>query len=71
MDGVKMYEELLAQRPDLAARTIFLTGDLTQMKDGPAVSIDPDRVLLKPVKLAEVESRLRDVWMSTSSGPPG
>ena len=71
MDGVKMYEELLAKRPDLAARTIFLTGDLTQMKDGPAVSIDPDRVLLKPVKLAEVESRLRDVWMSTSSGPPG
>ena len=42
-----------------------------EMKEGPGVSIDPDRVLIKPVKLAEVESRLRDVWMSTSSGPPG
>jgi signal transduction histidine kinase/CheY-like chemotaxis protein len=69
MDGVKMYEELLANRPDLAARTIFLTGDLTQMNEGPGVSIDPDRVLIKPVKLAEVESRLRDVWLKTSSDP--
>ncbi|MEE8061965.1 MAG: hybrid sensor histidine kinase/response regulator [Gemmatimonadales bacterium] len=71
MDGVKMYGELLTRWPDLATRTIFLTGDLTQMKERPGTSIDPDRVLIKPVKLAEVESRLRDVWLSAPSDPPG
>lgn len=71
MDGVKMYGEVLTRWPDLATRTIFLTGDLTQMKERPGTSIDPDRVLIKPVKLAEVESRLRDVWLSAPSDPPG
>ena len=71
MDGVKLYGELLNRNPDLAERTIFLTGDLAQMKEGPAARINPDRVLLKPVKLSEVEDRLRDVWSQASTDKPG
>jgi len=58
MDGSRMYAELAATRPELAARTIFLTGDLAHIKESAGTTIDPKRVLLKPVKLSEVEERL-------------
>ena len=68
MDGVKMYQQLVSRYPDLAERTVFLTGDLTHMKDVATTAIDPSRILIKPVKLAEVERRLRFAWLRGSPG---
>lgn len=67
MNGVELYGFLVKNRPELARRTLLLTGDLAQMEKGPAADIDAERVLLKPVKLSEVEQNLRSL-IAPSSG---
>ncbi len=67
LDGVKFYGRLVAERPSLAARTIFLTGDLAQLSDS-TTAIDQRRVLIKPVKLVEIEERVVDILLSQGPG---
>jgi len=70
MDGVTLYRALQETRPDLANRVIFLTGDLAQMEEGPEADFDPGRVLIKPVKLADVEQCLQQFCAEPSADSP-
>lgn len=61
MDGVSLQAEIRREFPRLAERIVFLSGDLSHLTssgDGPVAT---DRILLKPVALEEVESRLLQV----------
>ena len=54
MDGAGLYRELLARDPGLAARMVFLSGDIAQLGalEG---EISEDRVMAKPVELMDFE----------------
>ena len=75
MDGVALHAELRRSYPALADRVVFLSGDLSHLTSGSHTTsggenaISPDRILLKPVSLEEVESRLLQVVQQAP--PPG
>jgi two-component system NtrC family sensor kinase len=54
LDGAGLYAALRAARPDLADRTIILSGDLSQL--GSAFPVPESRVLVKPAELREIEA---------------
>lgn len=60
MDGGEFYERLQEQRPALAERVLFLSGDITQLAGRGLAEVPRDRVLVKPVELAELEHRIRE-----------
>lgn len=60
MDGAEFYERLQEERPDLADRVLFLSGDITHLASRGLAEVPRDRVLVKPVELAELEQRIRD-----------
>ena len=67
MDGVALHAELRKIHPALADRVVFLSGDLSHLTSGSSSmhagehTIPADRILLKPVSLEEVETRLLQV----------
>lgn len=58
MDGITFYRELAARDPALAARVLFFSGDVAQLGQLGQEAIAPDRVLTKPIDLAELERRV-------------
>lgn len=65
MDGVALHEVLRRDRPGLAARTVFMTGDVAgRMVRGGAVGRQP--VLTKPFSL----DRLEEVLVAVLRGQP-
>jgi signal transduction histidine kinase len=58
MDGAEFYERLQEEKPALADRVLFLSGDITQLASRGLSDIPRDRVLVKPVELAELERRI-------------
>src|SRR5216117_3371886 len=58
MDGAEFYQHLQQQRPALAERLLFLSGDITQLAGRGLAEVSRDRVLVKPVELAELERRI-------------
>ena len=58
MDGVEFYRRLLEERPALAERVAFLSGDITQLAGRGLAEIPRERVLVKPVELRELERRI-------------
>jgi len=60
MDGAEFYERLQEERPALAERVLFLSGDMTQLAGRVLAEVPPDRVLVKPVELVELEQRIRE-----------
>src|SRR5205809_2185254 len=60
MDGAEFYQHLQAQRPALAERLLFLSGDITHLAGRGLAEVPRDRVLVKPVELAELERRIGD-----------
>src|SRR2546421_11044671 len=60
MDGAEFYERLLEERPQLAARVLFLSGDITHLAGRGLAEISRDRVLVKPVELVELERRISE-----------
>jgi signal transduction histidine kinase len=63
MDGLELYSELERSSPELAGRTLFLSGDLAQLEEA-AVVVPRDQVLAKPVPLGELEARLVELIRS-------
>ena len=57
MDGVALYHALLADRPGLAARMVFITGDLVSM-GGRAAAALQQPVLTKPFSFERLEEAL-------------
>jgi hypothetical protein len=58
MDGVEFYRRLLEERPALAERVAFLSGDITQLAGRGLAEIPRERVLVKSVELSELERRI-------------
>jgi len=58
MGGIELYAQLEQQRPDLAARVLFLSGDVSQLAEPGNTPVPRERVLVKPVELAELERRI-------------
>jgi CheY-like chemotaxis protein len=58
MDGAEFYQQLQQERPGLAERVLFLSGDITHLAGRGLAEVSRDRVLVKPVELAELEQRI-------------
>src|SRR5213592_507082 len=58
MDGAEFYERLQQERPALAERILFLSGDITHLAGRGLAEVPRDRVLVKPVELAELERQI-------------
>jgi signal transduction histidine kinase len=58
MGGVEFYARLEDGQPDLAARVLFLSGDISQLAEPGNTPVARERVLVKPVELAELERRI-------------
>jgi len=58
MGGVELYAQLEEERPELAARVLFLSGDVSQLAEPGNTPVPRERVLVKPVELAELERRI-------------
>lgn len=58
MDGVALFRRLRQERPELAARVLFLSGDFSQLRQLEGFTVPADRQLLKPVDLHLLESRI-------------
>lgn len=58
MDGAEFYQKLQQDRPALAERVLFLSGDITHLAGRGLAEVPRDRVLVKPVELAELERRI-------------
>ena len=75
MDGIELYHRLEDGRPDLAARVMFLSGDLFRLAESGDTPVGPERVLVKPVDLDELERRVlgfaRSVAGAGGGGPGG
>jgi signal transduction histidine kinase len=60
MDGAEFYERLLEEQPRLAERVLFLSGDITHLAGRGLADVPRDRVLVKPLELADLERRIGD-----------
>jgi CheY-like chemotaxis protein len=58
MDGAEFYQHLQQERPALAERVLFLSGDITHLAGRGLAEVPRDRVLVKPVELAQLEQRI-------------
>ena len=58
MSGVELFAQLEDTRPELARRLLFLSGDVTQLAEPGNTPVPRERVLVKPVELAELERRI-------------
>ena len=63
MDGYAFHEQLRIERPGLAARTVFITGDVVSSTSRGSVSRQP--VLTKPFSFDKVEEALIAVMRGT------
>jgi CheY-like chemotaxis protein len=70
MDGAELYTRLQAERPALAARVLFLSGDITQLAGRGLAPVPRERVLVKPVELAELEQRIAEFVGDAAPKPP-
>lgn len=68
MSGVELYAKLEEERPALAARVLFLSGDVSQLAEPGNTPVARERVLVKPVELAEVERRILE-FLGGSGAP--
>jgi CheY-like chemotaxis protein len=67
MDGYAFHEQLRAERPGLAARTVFITGDVVMTGSRGGVSRQP--VLTKPFSFDRIEEALVAVMRGTPYRP--
>lgn len=58
MGGMELYAQLEEERPELAARVLFLSGDVSQLAEPGNAPVPRERVLVKPLELAELERRI-------------
>jgi signal transduction histidine kinase len=66
MSGAELLAALESDRPELATRILFLSGDVSQLAEPGSARVLRERVLVKPVELAELERRVAE--FVTASG---
>jgi CheY-like chemotaxis protein len=60
MSGTELFTALERDRPQLAARVLFLSGDVSQLAEPESRPVPRERILVKPVELAELERRVAE-----------
>jgi CheY-like chemotaxis protein len=60
MSGMDLLTALERDRPRLAGRVLFLSGDVAQLGEPGAAAIPEERIFVKPVELAELERRIAE-----------
>ena len=58
MSGIELFAQLEETQPELARRLLFLSGDVSQLAEPGNTPVPRERVLIKPVELAELERRI-------------
>ena len=58
MDGAEFFQKLQEEKASLAERVIFLSGDITHLAGRGLAEVPRDRVMVKPIELAELERRI-------------
>ena len=58
MGGIELYARLEQEHPELVRRVLFLSGDVSQLAEPGNTPVPRERVLVKPVELAELERRI-------------
>ena len=71
MSGIELFAELEEHRPELAARVLFLSGDVSQLAEPGNTPVPRERVLVKPVELAVLERRIAAFLRGPEPGPEG
>jgi two-component system NtrC family sensor kinase len=61
MDGVELYHRLKRDRPELARQVVFLSGHSETAEYESFLSELRDRSLTKPVQLADLQRRVRQI----------
>jgi signal transduction histidine kinase len=67
MSGTELFAALESDRPQLATRVLFLSGDVSQLAEPGSTPVPRERVLVKPVELTELERRVAE--FVTLNGP--
>jgi C4-dicarboxylate-specific signal transduction histidine kinase/ActR/RegA family two-component response regulator len=70
MSGTELFARLEEERPELAARVLFLSGDVSQLAAPGNTPVARERVLVKPVELAELERRILTFARETRAPTP-
>jgi nitrogen-specific signal transduction histidine kinase/CheY-like chemotaxis protein len=70
MSGTELLAQLEEERPELAARLLFLSGDVSQLAEPGNTPVARERVLVKPVELAELERRILTFARETRAATP-
>jgi signal transduction histidine kinase/CheY-like chemotaxis protein len=70
MSGTELFAQLEEERPELAARVLFLSGDVSQLAAPGNTPVARERVLVKPVELAELERRILAFAHETRAATP-
>lgn len=65
MGGAALYAKLQEIRPRLAERVLFLSGDISQLAALNATPVPRERMVAKPVELAELERRIVEFVRAT------
>jgi len=71
MGGIELFAQLEEERPELAARVLFLSGDISQLAEPGNTPVPRERVLVKPVELAELERRILEFVGAAGGGRGG
>ena len=71
MGGVELFATLEDTRPALASRVLFLSGDISQLAEPGNTPVPRERVLVKPVELAELERRILEFIRARESEGAG
>ena len=71
MGGIELFAQLEEERPELAARVLFLSGDISQLAEPGNTPVPRERVLVKPVELAELERRILEFVSAAGGGRGG
>ncbi|HXI66261.1 MAG TPA: ATP-binding protein [Gemmatimonadales bacterium] len=71
MGGMELYAQLEEERPELAARVLFLSGDVSQLAEPGNAPVPRERVLVKPLELAELERRILEFVVAARKGRGG
>jgi signal transduction histidine kinase len=58
VSGLELYQRLLEIQPALAERVLFLSGDLAELSESDGPVIPQERLLAKPIELAELRARI-------------
>ena len=67
VDGQQLYEMVAAERPDLARRFVFSTGDLVRQETIRFLEGLPNRILAKPLDIETVRRVLQQVLAASSA----